>query len=439
MEEVVISGIGAICSLGTSYKEIFENFTNGVNGFEKVSSLEFPENEFAYASEVDKNTLKHIANRYGINEDQIYTPNLYAEFPIKGNSPLITREEIFAKWCADKAIEDSGLNLNNTINNGALFLGGNLKASDVLYLAAEAQQRVANNSSLEYTQLANSIVSGQEILAPSPYPFTYPQTLAQSLQLIGGYEVYMTGCSSSNNAIGSAFRKIQSGELDFAICGGIDSPLDPVYISFFNNLGVLNKNPETNEVCSPYSANRAGFGLGEGGALFVLESKSHAQKRGANIYATISGYYSNMATAHLTDCDPEGEVFAQCIKGCMEDSKVRPEDIGYINSHGNATVIDVAETKAFKHTFKEKAYDIPISSTKPMVGHSIVGSGSLEAIACIGSLQNGILHPTINYNTKDTLCDLNYIPNTAIERKITTAMSTSFAFFGYNACLIFKN
>jgi 3-oxoacyl-[acyl-carrier-protein] synthase II len=249
-----------------------------------------------------------------------------------------------------------------------------------------------------------------------------------------------TACSSGANAIGQAFHLIRYGHADRVIAGGVDSPVTPVVMDAWKDMRVLSTRNECPErACKPFSANRDGFVLAEGAGIVILESLEEAIRRQAHIYAEIIGYGSTADAAHITFPDPEGE--AQAMMRALKDAGVTPDQIDYINAHGTATKLnDASETEAIKRVFGRRAYQIPVSSTKSMVGHSMGAAGAIEFIATILAIERKLIPPTINYEEPDPQCDLDYVTEgsrpVANPAYLRTAMSNSFGFGGNNAVLV---
>ncbi len=229
-------------------------------------------------------------------------------------------------------------------------------------------------------------------------------------------------------------------EPEAMICGGAEACIIPLGVAAFCAARALSQRNDAPEKASrPFDKNRDGFLMGEGSGVVVLENEDFAKKRGANILAEISGYGASTDAYHITAPDPDGYGAALCMQRALKKAKLTPDDIDYINAHGTSTSLnDATETKAIKKVFGERAYKIPVSSTKSMLGHCLGAAGAMETIACVLMMQNGIIHPTINYETPDPDCDLDYVPNAARELKIKTALSNSFGFGGHNASLIVR-
>jgi len=257
--------------------------------------------------------------------------------------------------------------------------------------------------------------------------------LAAKYMLGGPKLTVSTACASGTDALGIAARKIWAGETDIMVAGGVDV-LSDFAIFGFDALQAL-----TDEKVRPFDRNRSGLALGEGAAFVVLESEAHALGRGARLYGKVLGYASRSDATHLTSPHREGRGLADAIKQAVLEAGLNTDQIGYINAHGTGTVYnDLMETKAIKRVFGRAAYDIPVSSTKSMLGHSFGAAGIIEAVCCLYSIKTGIIHPTINFQERDPECDLNYVPNAAMERDVNVAMSLSAGFGGQNSAVVLK-
>jgi len=244
-------------------------------------------------------------------------------------------------------------------------------------------------------------------------------------------------CASGTDAIGNAFNFIRLGYADVMIAGGADATISTVSIAGIDILGALSREPDPAKACRPFDLNRSGFIYGEGAGLVVLESYEHARKRGAPILAELAGAAWSFDAYDQTAPAPETEAYA--MRNALQNAGVKLEDVDYINAHGTSTKLnDANETKAIKMVFGDYAYKIPISSTKSMIGHLITAAGAVEAIACVLIMNKGIIHPTINYETPDTECDLDYVPNVARKAKVDICLKNGFGLGGENCCLVLK-
>jgi len=249
-----------------------------------------------------------------------------------------------------------------------------------------------------------------------------------------------TACSASAHAIGDSFKIIERGAAEMMICGGTEATITPMGIGGFASMKALStRNDDPSHASRPFDAQRDGFVVGEGAGILILESLEHAQKRGAQILAEIVGYGMSGDAYHITQPAEDGGGAFRVMRAALKDAKLSPEDIGYVNAHGTSTPLgDALETKALKRVFGERAKQVPVSSTKSMTGHLLGGAGGLEAGISILALRDQILPPTINQETPDPACDLDYVPNKARKASVEYALSNSFGFGGTNAALIFK-
>jgi 3-oxoacyl-[acyl-carrier-protein] synthase II len=247
----------------------------------------------------------------------------------------------------------------------------------------------------------------------------------------------VSACATSAHSIGEAFRTIQYGDADIMICGGSEATVTPMAIGGFANMKALSGRNDSPETASrPFDATRDGFVMGEGAAIVILEELEHAKARGARIYSEITGYGATADAYHLTAPAPDGEGAQRAMRRALRDASLAPGDVQYINAHGTSTQAnDLTETKAIKAVFAEAAKDVNISSTKSATGHMLGAAGAVEFVICTLVVQEGIVPPTINYETPDPECDLNYTPNEAVRREVTSALSNSFGFGGHNATL----
>ena len=247
-----------------------------------------------------------------------------------------------------------------------------------------------------------------------------------------------SACATANNAIGEAVRHIRYGDAEIMVSGGTEAAITQLGLSGFSQAGALaesyNDNPT--KASRPFDKNREGFLMGEGAGVVILETEEHAKARGARIYAELAGYGATDDAYHITSPSPEGKSQARAVRLALSDAKMNPEDVDYVNAHGTSTAInDKAETVVIKTVLGERARKIPVSSTKSMTGHLLGAAGGVELIATILSMHKGMVHPTINYETPDPDCDLDYVPNTARDWKVRGAISNSFGFGGHNAVL----
>lgn len=262
--------------------------------------------------------------------------------------------------------------------------------------------------------------------------------LSLRYQCQGHNATVVTACAASTQAIGEAAEQIRRGVADLILTGGVDAAVCEVVIAgFYAMRGLASDNDHPAQACKPFDARRDGFVCSEGGAVLVLERLDKALERGAHIHAEVLGYSASADAFHVAASNPEGEGAARAMRWALENAQVSPDEIDYINAHGPGTPVgDPAETAAIKKVFGERAFRLPVSSTKSMIGHPLGGAGAIEAIACVKTIQEGVIHPTINYEVPDPACDLDYVPNHARRAPVRTTLSNSFGLGGQNACLV---
>jgi len=265
--------------------------------------------------------------------------------------------------------------------------------------------------------------------------------VAEKYQVRGHNGTVCTACAAATQAIGEAAEVVRRGAAEVMITGGTESMLSQTMLAGFVAMRALatNYNDEPERAMRPFEANREGFVGAQGCAMLILESLAHAQARGARIYAEALGFGTSNDAFHMIAPDPEGSGAALAIRRALANAGVEPEAVGYINAHAASTPLgDLAETKAIKTVFGKRAYDIPVSSTKSMIGHMMGATGAVEAVACVMTLNEGIIHPTINYETPDPECDLDCVPNEARQAEVKVAASNSFGLGGQNAVLVLR-
>jgi 3-oxoacyl-[acyl-carrier-protein] synthase II len=283
---------------------------------------------------------------------------------------------------------------------------------------------------------------GPDKVSPFFIPGFIPNMAAGEISIVfgakGSSKCVVTACASGSHAIGDAFRLIQYGEADAVIAGGGDAYILPVGIAGLGKMGAIScRNDEPEKASRPFDKNRDGFVLGEGAGIVILEEMESAIKRDGKIYAELVGFGSNIDGFHITEPDWENQ--GRCIKLALSEAAISAGDIDYINAHGTATFLnDISETKAIRIALGEYAREVPVSSNKSMTGHLLAGAGAVEAIFTVLTIRDGIIPPTINYDTPDPECDLDYVPNVARKAEVNTALSNSFGFGGANAALVFR-
>ncbi len=398
---VVVTGIGVISALGLNAEEFRKNLFAGKSGIDQITSVDVSGMKFQKAGEVRGFDEKEHFD----NKDLI----------------LLDRFTQFLMVAARQAVKDSGIEwkTDDERERTAIITGtgaggqGNL---DKFYIDLFCEKK---------TRFPPIVVPRAMSNAPA-------SQISMEYGIYGPTYTITTACSSSNHAIGQAFHAVRHGVVDRAITGGSETPIAFGNLKTWESMRVVS--PDT---CRPFSKNRSGMVLGEGGAVLILETLESAQQRGAEIYAEITGFGMSADAHHITQPSPEGA--ARAMRNALKDADLEPEKIGYINAHGTATLAnDVMETEAIKKTFGTHADKIAVSSTKSMHGHTLGAAGAIEAVATVLALKYNILPPTANFTEPDPECDLDVIKNEARQTKVDAALSNSFAFGGLNATLAFK-
>lgn len=406
---VVITGLGVVTPIGTGKDNFWAALKAGTNGIGKITCFDATDFTAQIAGEVPD-----------------FDP---AQFIDKKELKRMDRFTQFALAASKLAIEDAKLDIEQIDGDRAgVFIGTGIGGMDTLH-----------------NQYEKLFSKGASRISPFFIPMAITNMAAGNVaiayKLRGACECIVTACASGTNAIGDAFHLIQRGDADIMLAGGSEAAVSPASVAGFAAMKALcsDHNDDPAHASRPFDKNRSGFVMGEGSGIILLENLEHAKDRGAHIYAEIVGYGRNDDAYHITTPAPGGITQAKCMKLALDDAGLAPTDIDYINAHGTSTQFnDRGETEAIKNLFGEYAYKIPVSSTKSMTGHMLGAAGGVETVATIMSIETGIVHPTINYETPDDGLDLNYVPNTAQAHEVNAAISNSFGFGGHNACVVFK-
>jgi 3-oxoacyl-[acyl-carrier-protein] synthase II len=357
---------------------------------------------------------------------------------VKGFDPLEFMEKKDAKRtqpyihyavaAAKMAVADAGLTIDST-NGDRIGVSSGCGLGGLHLLETEAQ-KLAKNGPKRISPFFIPTIIGN--MAPGMVSIT---TGAKGPNLS-----MATACAAGTHAVGEAFKIVQSGTADAMIAGGVEAVISPCCIAGFNAMKALStRNHEPEKASRPFDRDRDGFVVGEGSGMLLLETLESARSRGAQIYAEIRGYGMTGDGFHMASPPPDAEGAARCMQAALDDGGIAPEEIDYINAHGTSTPLnDISETSAIKSVFGDHAANLMVSSTKSMTGHLLGGAGGVEAVFTALALSTGIIPPTINLDNPDEGCDLDYVPNVAREKKITTAMSNSFGFGGTNAVLVMR-
>ncbi|MED1471484.1 beta-ketoacyl-ACP synthase II [Bacillus salipaludis] len=405
---IVVTGIGAVTPLGNDANATWSNIKNGVSGIGPATILD--------AEKVDIKIAAEVKN---------FAPE---EFMDKKEARRMGRYSQFAVAASKMAVTDAGIQIGVDIQpeRVGVWIGSGIGGLGEF----EEQHR-------------KFIEKGQRRVNPFTIPMFIPDMAAGQVSIELGAKginnCSVTACASGANSIGDAFRVIQKGDVDMMIAGGTEATITDMTVAGFSNMTALSKNPDPTSASRPFDKNRDGFVIGEGAGILVLEELEHALARGAHIYGELIGYGATGDAHHITTPAPEGEGAQRAMKLALADAGISPEQVDYINAHGTSTYYnDLYETLAIKEVFKEHAYSLSVSSTKSMTGHLLGATGAIEAIFSLLAIKEGILPPTINYETPDQQLDLDYVPNVAKKKDIQVVLSNSLGFGGHNATLIFK-
>ena len=410
MRRVVVTGLGVVSPIGTGVEKFWKNLTAGVSGVDIIKRFD----------PIEVGLSVHIAA-----EVKDFNPENYFE---KKELPRVSDFIKYAVAASEEALKDSGL-LDEKFDPyrvGVIIGTGIGGLRDI-----EEQQKIL-------------LEKGPKRVSPFFIPYGISNMAAGLVAIRYGFKgpnyCVVSACATGNHSIGDAMRLIQKGDIDVAIAGGCESAITPLGIAGFASMKALStRNHEPQKASRPFDLERDGFVMGEGAGILVLEEYEHAKARGARIYAELVGYAATDDAYHITAPCADGEGAYMCMKLALEDAKIKPEEVDYINAHGTSTPLnDKAETLAIKNLFGEYAYKLSISSNKSMIGHLLGAAGAVEAVATVKTVQTGIIPPTINLEKPDPECDLNYTPNRAVQREVNIAISNSFGFGGTNACLVFR-
>jgi len=404
-ERVVITGMGTVNPLGLNVSESWKNVTKGVSGVGPITLFDASDLQVQIACELKD-----------------FDPNQFME------AREVRRRDRFEQLstaAVKEALEDSGLEItdDNATRIGAIIssaIGGLKSLQDAIITNhTEGPRRVS--------------------------PFLIPMLMANGAAGLAAIDHGIKGpcfsvasaCASGADGIGMAWMMLRAGVLDACVTGATEATVTSLGVAAFDRVGATSRrNDDYSMTPQPFDKNRDGLVMGEGAAILILETESHAKARGANILAELAGYGSTADAFHVTAPHEDGAGGATAIRQALDTAGANPEEIGYISAHGTATELnDLSETKAIKAAFGNLAYEIPVSSTKSMTGHMMGATGALEAVFCVRVVQEGILPPTIHYETPDPNCDLDYVPNKAREKNVDLAISNAFGFGGHNAVL----
>jgi 3-oxoacyl-[acyl-carrier-protein] synthase II len=422
MYRVVVTGIGVVAPNGIGRREFCEAIFEGRSGVDFIRSFDTTGLNIKIAGEVrDFDVTSYLGEH-------------------KKNLKLMSRAVRFAVGAAAMAVTDSGVDSEGLDPaRVGVCMGAGITPVDVSELVPPILRSVGTDGSFDVARFTQA---RSESIFPLWLLQHLPNMAAAHISILhhamGPNNTIVTACAAGTQAVGEAFRLIARGDADVMLAGGCDSRLDPQLLVAYSAMKAVSQSirPPA-EVSRPFDAERDGFVLGEGAAVLVLEEFERARRRGATIYAEVTGYGSSFDAFGITRPEPEGRGAALSMSAALREARLDASDVDYINAHGTSTRLnDLMETVAVKRVFGHRATSIPISSQKSMIGHLIGASGAVEAAATALSLHRGVIPPTINLATPDPECDLDYVPNTSREMPLQTAISNSFGFGGQNASLV---
>ena len=405
---VVVTGVGLVCALGIGTEESWKNLLAGVSGVDTITSFDATGFDCRIAGEV-----KNFDPFQWIEKKELKKMGRFIQVALAG---------------ADFAVRMSNWKPEHSdLDEVGVYVSSGIGGFDII--------------EREHGKLLNG---GPGRISPFFIPSAIVNLASGHISIRygarGPNSATATACSASAHAIGDSFKIIERGAAEMMICGGTEATITPMGIGGFASMKALStRNDDPSHASRPFDAQRDGFVVGEGAGILILESLEHAQKRGAEILAEIVGYGMSGDAYHITQPAENGDGAFRVMRAALKDAKLSPQDIGYVNAHGTSTQLgDCLETIALKRVFGERAKQVPVSSTKSMTGHLLGGAGGLEAGISVLALRDQILPPTINQETPDPACDLDYVPNKARKASVEYALSNSFGFGGTNAALIFK-
>jgi 3-oxoacyl-[acyl-carrier-protein] synthase II len=405
---VVVTGVGLVCALGIGTDETWKNILAGQSGIGTITLFDTTGFDCTIAGEV-----KNFDPFQWIEKKELKKMGRFIQVALAGADFAIK----MAKWGPEQS----------DLDEVGVYVSSGIGGFDII--------------EREHWKL---VQGGPGKISPFFIPSAIVNLASGHISIRygarGPNSATATACSASAHAIGDSFKIIERGAAEMMICGGTEATITPMGVGGFASMKALStRNDDPSHASRPFDAQRDGFVVGEGAGILILESLEHAQKRNAEIYAEIVGYGMSGDAYHITQPAENGDGAYRVMRAALKDAKLSPADIGYVNAHGTSTPLgDMLETIALKRVFGERAKNVPVSSTKSMTGHLLGGAGGLEAGISVLALRDQILPPTINQETPDPQCDLDYVPNVARKAEVEYALSNSFGFGGTNAALIFK-
>lgn len=405
---VVVTGIGIVSPLGIGKDTYWNNILKSASGISRITRFDPTSYRCQIAGEINETNGSNY---------------IYGDFA----DSKFDRSSLFALDAVKLAVEDAGLDLVE-LKKAGCYVGnavGGAEYGEKSYI----EQKIKMSKQKDPYLFLGNIPNGS---------LTY---LTRQFGFQGPCHTIVTGCTASTDSIGLALRIIRSGTTDLMLAGGTEAPITPITLSAFDNIRALSAyNSEPQKASRPFDRNRDGFVVSEGSCFLVLETLQRAVERKARIYATIIGFASTSNAFHMTRPEPTGKENSRALQLALKDAEIEPKQVDYINAHGSSTKLnDEVETMVIKHVFGKHAYNLKISSTKSMIGHMLGAAGAIEAATTCLGIYNSIIPPTINYETPDPACDLDYTPNIPVKKYICYAVSNASGFGGLNSALVFGN
>jgi 3-oxoacyl-[acyl-carrier-protein] synthase II len=408
MERVVITGMGIVSPLGNDVKTFWNNLMNGQSGISTIDTFDTTNQKTKIAG-----LIKDFNAEEALGKKEARSLDRFAQF---------------ALVAAEQAWQDANLDLNQIDEERlGVYVGSGIGGIETFIENIDALRQ-----------------KGPRRVSPTLVPAMISNAAAAQISIkwkaMGPSMSPVSACAIGNTAIGEAFRLIRSGDVDVMFAGGTEAAITDLSIASFGNATALStRNDEPAMASRPFDESRDGFVMSEGAGILILESLSHALRRGAKIYAEVIGYGASSDAHHIVATHPEGKGAYLAMKSALKNANISPEDIDVISAHATSTKVgDISETMAIKQLFGQQAYQIPVTANKSMLGHMLGAAGGAEAIALAMSLKEGIIPPTINLEHPDPLCDLDYVPSVARHVNINTGLSNSFGFGGHNAAIVLK-
>jgi 3-oxoacyl-[acyl-carrier-protein] synthase II len=409
MERVVVTGIGAIASLGHNADELFANLLRGCSGVDKITQFDASDHGTQIAAEVKGFAFDSMFDVKSLRKHDRYS--------------------LLAHVAADEAVRQSGLKGSGFDGERAgIFVGSGIGGIQAFEATAESfRNRGARGVSAFF--ISNLIANAAGGNLAIRYGFK-----GQNFAIV-------SACATGTHCVGEAFRSIRCGDQDIMLAGGSEAAVTPLTIAGFSNMKAMTRNNANPKTASrPFDRDRDGFVMGEGAGVLVLESLTHARKRGATILAEICGYGATCDAHHITAIAPGGEGIARASRIALNMAGANLDEVDYVNAHGTSTPLgDIYETEFLKNFFGDHARKLWISSTKSMIGHLLGAAGGVESVVCVKSILEGAVHPTINLDNPDEQCDLDYVAHEAREKNVRMVLKSSMGFGGHNAALLFRS